>query len=357
MEFPAYVPAAVRAHIATLIEGDEWEPHGWATSLANAESELAGIEGAIETRTRRGEVEYLDSLRKQRADAVKHRDMLAGNVDCLQRLAHDSRMCEAFAVLTREFTKDEQWRGFIYAAWAARMDYGPFRERLKRAAELRDEIAKTSKTLAQLLRQASGVGISNWPAEFFSIPELLRRTDNHEMQGHDLYMWQALRPHVLGDPPRGDIPEGERPHEDGHSASASVIVVREIIEAGNKPETDPAEQGRATLRYAWGKSPPLSALLDTVAEAARGFKPSEYGMIGAAIESRQRSIKTEYLRAFGNLLTDVHHMTLTTAVMQAMATVANVAINLPDDVDVTYDDVRKALARLGGDPLENSEKK
>jgi integrase len=29
MDFPAYVPAAVRAHITTLIEGDSWEPMGF----------------------------------------------------------------------------------------------------------------------------------------------------------------------------------------------------------------------------------------------------------------------------------------------------------------------------------------
>jgi hypothetical protein len=67
-------------------------------------------------------------------------------------------------------------------------------------------------------------------------------------------------------------------------------------------------------------------------------------MIGAAIESRQKSPKTEYLRAFGNLLTDVHNFALTKSIMQAMAIVANVVVNFPD-VDVTYDDVRKALAK------------
>ena len=110
------------------------------------------------------------------------------------------------------------------------------------------------------------------------------------------------------------------------------------------------------LRYAWGTAPDFSELLDTVTKAGRAFKPSESGMIGAAIESRQKSPKTEYLRAFGNLLTDVHNFALTTPIMQAMAIVANVVINLPD-VDVTYDDVRKALAKLGGERLENSGEK
>ena len=42
--------------------------------------------------------------------------------------------------------------------------------------------------------------------------------------------------------------------------------------------------------------------------------------------------------------------------MQAMAIVANVVINLPD-VDVTYDDARKALAVLSPERLENSGEK
>ena len=113
MDFPAYVPAAVRAHITTLIEGDSWEPMGWQESLASAERQLAEIDGKIESCIRWGKDDYLPGLRKDRAEAVAHRDRLAGDVDCLQRLAHDARMRDAFALLTREFTDDKQWRNFI----------------------------------------------------------------------------------------------------------------------------------------------------------------------------------------------------------------------------------------------------
>jgi hypothetical protein len=75
--------------------------------------------------------------------------------------------------------------------------------------------------------------------------------------------------------------------------------------------------------------------------------------IETPIDSRQQSVKAEYLRAFGNLLTEQHGFILTTDIMKAMAIAANVVINSPD-IDVTYDDVRKALAKLGGDSLENS---
>ncbi len=322
MNFPAYVPAPVRAHITALLDGDKREPFGWVSALASAEEQLSKIERAIEGKTQRAEIEYLPSLREQKAEAVKHRDMLANNVECLRRLAHDERMSDAFELLTSEFSNNEHWRGFIYAAWAARMDYKHYRERLERVKKLRDEIADTSKKLAGLLRDISTVCFSYWPSEFFSIPELLRNTDNHEMQDHNLHMWRSMRRHVLGDPPRCDIPESE-PKETGKPTSAPEIeIVRVFLEPGEKPEIDPAEEGRNTLRYAWGAVPNLPALLDTVVKAAREFTPSESGMIGAAIVSRQHSVKTEYLRAFGNLLTDVHHLTLTINIMKAMAIVA-----------------------------------
>ncbi len=353
MDFPAYVPAAVRAHITKLIEGDSWEPMGWAASLASAERQLAEIEGAIETKIRRGENDYLPSLRGQRAEAVAHRDRLAGDVDCLRRLAHDERMRDAFALLTREFIDDQQWRSFIYAAWAARVDFAKYRDRLKRAAELKDEIADAAEMLAKLIHQFSNTGISG-PSELYSIHELLRQTDNHDMHGHNLHMWRAMRPYVLGDLPRRDIPSAQQEEETGEPPT--VEIVRVFLAPEEKAEIDPVEKARNMLRYAWGTAPDLSALLGTMAKAARAFKLSEPGMIGAAIGSRQRSPKTEYLRAFGNLLTDVHKFALTTPIMQAMATVANVVINLPN-VDVTYDDVRKALAKLGGERLENSGEK
>ncbi len=318
MDFPAYVPAAVREHLTHYLEGEsDRSIPGYIEILANADSRLAEIDGVIERCIRRGEEDYLPSLRKQRAEAAEHRDMLARDVDCLRRLADNARMRDAFAFLIREFSDDQQWRSFIHCAWSAKIDFSKYREGRKWATELKAEIADAADGLAGLIRQFSEISISG-PDELYSIPELLRKTDNHDMQGHNLEMWRGMRAHVLGDIPRGGNAGGE------------------------------AEQkARDMLRYAWGTAPDLSELLDTLARAARDFKPVESGFIGAAIESRQRSEKTEYLRAFGNLFTDAHHLTVSTAVMQAMAVVADVVINQPG-VGVTYDDVRKALANLGG---------
>jgi hypothetical protein len=354
MDFPAYVPAAVRTHLINILEGESLRGiPGYSGLLSEANQRLEAIEESLERKVICGEVEDLPDLRRQKVEASSHRDMLAGDVDCLLRLAHDPRMRDSFALLTREFDDDDQWRSFTYAAWAARVDFEKFRNRLRRAAELKGEIANAAETLAKLIHHFSETGVMG-PGEFYSIPELLRKTDNHDMDGHNLHMWQTMRRHILGERPEYDLPARVVTLR-SDDESTSGIQVGTFLDDGVDDIT-PEQKSRNLLSYAWGTAPDLSALLDTVAKAAKGFKPSESGMIGAAIETRQRSVKTEYLRAFGNLLTDVHGFALTKPIMQAMAIVANVVINLPD-VDVTYDDVRKALAKAGRERLENSGEK
>lgn len=338
MHFPAYVPAAVRVHITSLIEGDSYEPHGWAASLANTEESIARIDRDIETYIRRGEDDYLDGLRTQKAEAQAHRDLLAADLECLHRLGSDPRMRDAFALLTAEFTVDQEWRSFIYAAWAARVDFKKHRDRVKRAAELTGKIADAAKSLANLIREFSEFGL-NGPDEFYSIAELLRQTDNHEMQGHNLHMWRSMRQHILGDLPIQDLPETKIVIE---SIDLESLAKISLVQAGEKVAIAPEEVARNNLRYAWGVAPDFPELLDTVAKASLAFSPRESGMIGAAIDSQKHSPKTEYIRAFGNLLTESHGFTLSLPCMKAMKIVANVVINQPE-IDVTYDDVRKAL--------------
>lgn len=345
MNWPSYVPAAVRAYIETLIDGDQPE-QGWAASLTIAKQQLSEIEQEIAARTGRGQSD-LASLRQQKTDTTQHRNMLQNNVDCLLRLGHDHRMREPYALLTREVSDDTQWRGFIYSAWAARMDYASYRERLKRARELKEEIADAADKLGKVLRQFFETGV-NGPGEFYSVRELLRKTDNHELQGRNLYMWRSMRKHVLGDPRRQepapdqqyklDLPLSE---SDRVIESAGVRIYLPhfpLVPSGDRAEPDPL----ADLHYGWTVSPPVSDVVETLSTVARGFDLSEYGTVAAAIDSRKANVRTDYVRAFAHLLTDVHHFTLTTAVRQAMAIVANVVLNLLNS-DVTYDDVRKAL--------------
>ena len=197
MDFLAYVPAAVRTYITALIEGDSWEPMGWQESLASTERELAAIDEAIISCTRKGEDDYLPRLRSDRTEVSERRDMLAGEMDCLRRLGCDERMRDAFASLTREFTDDGQWRSFIYAAWAARVDFAKYRDRFKRVAEMKIKIADTAERLANLIRQFADTGIDG-PSEFYSISELLRQTDNYEMQGYNFRAFKVTGPSRAG---------------------------------------------------------------------------------------------------------------------------------------------------------------
>lgn len=359
MKFPAYVPAAAREYFTSLIDGNEGEQDGLGAALASAEQRLSEIEQAIEVKRRRGEIEYLVSLRRQESETRKHRDALAGEVDCLRRLAHDARMRDAYALLISEVSSDEEVSCIIDSAWSARLDYGDLRERLKQVNEQKEVIACTADKLARELEKFSTTGVVA-PAEFHSVRELLRKTDNDEWWGQNREIWKAMRKHVTGDaekrklkPDRQrelDLPlsesEGERESKQLNQVDINIQFV--------KPGDSVAEQDpQAALRYAWEKAPPVSGLLKTLAQAARDFKAREEGLIGVAIDSRQGSVKADYLRAFAYLLITTYNFSPTNRLMRAMAIIANVAINSPD-VDVTCDDVRKVVAGRVVKPGENS---
>lgn len=314
MDFPAYVPEAVRAYITALLKGDNrLGAHGWMAALDDYGRRIAEIDRQIDESIRLGHKGRLSGLREERKEAVKGRRQLAEDVDCVRRLACDERMRDVYTLLAQEFD-DRHWRNFIYAAWSARVDFAEYRDNRRRAAELSSEIARAAEDLAALLRQFSQTGFYG-PREFHSIEELLRQTDNHD--GRNWYMWRSERHHILGDPPSWGVLDKD----------------------------DPAGRLRKDIRYAWSVAPEFSMLLDTLSDAAREFKPEESGMIGAAIGTRQKNQKTEYLRALAHLLINEHGFTMTPRLMKAMAIVASVAIGSPD-IDVTYDDVRKAVARL-----------
>lgn len=344
MQFPAYVPAAAGRYLAAMIDGTEFRSHGWATSLEECKQEVIEIEQAIERSSARGEVDYLVHLNQQRIKAVEQLRICAGEVNCLRRLIHDDRMRDAYALLTYEIIDDEQWRCFVDAAWAARGDFGDYRERLKKAKEQKMEIADTATKLARQLEEFSQIGITG-PDEFYSVRDLLRKTDS---EGINSQNWKAMRKHVVGDKPQQDrkvekqleldLPLSELERELETEGLINYRLNIQFVSPGDVREQDPL----AGLRYGWEKAPPLSALLKTVAKAGRDFDPTQDGMIGAALVSRQGSVKSEYLRAFAYLLFRRHKFNATTGVMRAMAITSNVVINRPD-VDFTYDDVRKAL--------------
>lgn len=311
MEFPDYVPPAVCTHIERVLEGDKKVPYGWAATLANAESELSKITAQIAANSKNGNSKYLDSLRERKLKSTEDRDMLAKGVGCLQRLATDIRMRDAFSLLTQEFTDPDQWRRFISAAWSAQINYQPYRESVKRAKVINEKIIKTAGKLAQLIHEFEKTGVYG-PSEFHSVSDLLRNTDNHESEDRNLQMWRSMRKHVLGD----------------------------SIGLGESLASDPM----AGVRYGWQVSPSFPALLETVVTVACDFKPRQFGMVDAAVSNRQGNEKNEYLRAFTSQLPERHNFNLTPRVLQAIVIVATVVIDDPQ-FEITLADVQRAIAQ------------
>ena len=339
MDFPEYVPAAVRDYITARLEGDSWEPQGWVASLENAERQLDEIKSKMETAKESGENDdYLGALRIQDRKAQAHRDALAGTVDCLQRLANDERMRKVYDWLAKKKFTDEQQRDFIASAWIAAQEFSRYREQRKIAQQLAGDIAKTAEKLVTLICRFADTGIDNAPCELYSIPELLRQTDGNEM-------WQAMRHLVTGDRPRWDISEAQPEGKDGEPPPP-LEIVRHVIKPGEKPEIDPRDSARNMVCYAWENAPDFSALIGTMAEAARRFGNGNavhvFGTVNAATATRQHNKKTDYLRAVLHKLRECHFPLTSDCApaAPAVATVANVVLN-DDKHDVTADDVRK----------------
>jgi hypothetical protein len=275
----------------------------------------------------------LAELRKRREQKAEDVRQLESEVALIRRLIYDERMKEVYRRLLDTFfgeaEKDHKIDQFLHAAWAARIDYTKYRDRLKQGRNQTEKIAETAERLADLLRRIGETG-QDLPPEFYGVDCLLRETDSTDTRPGSKHIWRSLRRTILGDRP--PMPGG--PYPEGGKCETAVVL--------NPPSIDSDEEIRNTISYAWGMAPDIPAVLDTLADVARRYEPVEGGFIGAALGSRQKSIKTEYLRGFAHRLTDQRRFDLTSPIMHAMAITANVVID-DTDVDVSYDDVRKAV--------------
>ena len=343
MDVPGYVPAAVKMEISSILYGDGQEYGGWEQLLFKQEKELRGIEEKLRLSPKKTLSKYAEELYCKRKENLSLKKTLEHDVLALKRLAYDPRMQEVYAKLTAELKEDNQFRNYISSAWAAKQDYSIYRAQLKQVIHLNSKIGKASDKLAGLIKEINEIGYSFWPSEFFSIPELLRTTDNHKMNDHNLHMWQSMRKYILGD--RRESQEGEVIQPKIQPTDYQDIKI-ELVSPGDDIEIDPEEERRNTLHYAWGAAPPLSSLLDTITKASKGFQPTYDDVIGVAIRSRKANEKTEYIRAFGSILIDRYKFKLTNNLMASIAITANVILN-NENIDVSIDDVRKALANTG----------
>ena len=334
MDFPSFVPNAVRELIAGMLDGDianDWADLGWRGALENSQRELQRLEGLMQSVR---DPEGLNNLRVECAKERANAQGLGENVASLERLALRPEMQSAYSRLVGALGTDTELKAFIRAAWGAHMNYGTFRDRLKEAAEIARKVADAAGTLHDLLRKAEGFG-TYLPGEFFGIRSLLRNTD-HDPEDRNHYMWQRMRHVVLGDRP-DPLPQ-----------NTNVVPIRlevVLVSALDATPLDPEEQARNMLNYAWGTAPDMRHIVATMQRAAQDCVPTETGTIGAAVSSQKRNRKTEYLRGFASLLRNEHHIELTAEIMNAIAVTATVVLN-DAGTDVTYDDVRKVVASI-----------
>lgn len=290
--YPQWVPGEVRVSIQNWLEGRSGR-NNLMKDLAASRARLTRIRKEIRDRGNSKE------LRHQQAE---QEDMVASyerSIETLKSIATDERMKEVWPILQAHFRDDANLGYFVDAAWASNIDYRRFRERTKTAKKNAKKIATQAKKLMELLA-TSLRDYSEWPNEFTSIRALLAGTDGTDPK------WPYLRSGLLG-------------------ATAG-----------------PESHG---TRYAWSTAPKLAECLQTLAAAANGFEPPdfdpEFGLVGAALATRQTSEKTAYIRAFAASLSS-HDIEILPPVKRAMAGTAAVILNHPDLI-VSTDEVSKAL--------------
>jgi hypothetical protein len=238
MDFPTYVPAGARAHISRTLEGNggNWKGVNAFVTEYRAEDNVG---------------DALAGLEREQA--------------CYQRFANDARMRDVYAELCKVFTSDNQYGDFLRSANSADQNFTPYRERLKQAKNVAPKIAAAARELAGLLEQAGKVGGGMAPSEFYSIHTLLDATDNHELDDHNLYMWQSIRGAITGtrrvpvaeravverdnSAPRHTIIAAEGSAEEAErNNSDALIVVLHPVKPG-EAKIDPKDEARNMLGY------------------------------------------------------------------------------------------------------------
>jgi hypothetical protein len=352
MDFPSYVPNAVQRQVSAALDGDSWNPSGWRAALIEADSEQLRLGALLESFS-----EDPDVANNIRIECQKCRDdcnALRQNVACFERLALREEMKGAYENLIAACTTDDQQMAFVRSAWAADMNYPWFREKIKGAKEVARKIADAAGVLSALLRHAHQHG-NYLTGEFSSVRWLLQNT-NHQPGDSDYWMWQHMRHSVLG----GNREDHE---ECSNSAGAKNGVLDappmpvEIKWGGEAPSevapVDPKTERQNELDYVWEKAPDMAQVIDSMQRAALRETPTEREAVGAALVSRKNSRKFEYLRAFASKLQEEYNIELTPEIRAAMAVTATVVLN-DSAIDVTTDDVRKAIASLPSQAAEHS---
>lgn len=314
MEFRSHVPEPVRDWLRRHLE-DQTEPsvEGYLTLLRRAQDRVDEIKGRIERRSAAQETGYLPDLFDRLGEAEEYLAEIRSSTECLERLALDERMGEAYEDLVRVLTDSSKIDSFLFSAWATYQDYSPLRKLRADAAERRKRISSAARTLASEIESYSRTGAGG-PSEIYLLSELMRTTELVVPRDDDAHMWEALRPYILGDVPRN------KGTANGSQAS------------GPKAHRDPSEvRQREFIQYAWKFQPSIPTLLKRLADACDAFREDRTGFINAAIGRRQHNRKREYLRAFLEHYTEKDDGVDVGRLVRAIATTATVILGNPDD--------------------------
>jgi hypothetical protein len=324
MEFCSFVPEAARSYILEIING---EPPRWNGLQRLADKAKERLDQLLQkNQDKVGQGNLLSTVEVEEQSRTKaHYKQLLGDLEAVQRLGTDYQMEPVYKALHKKFNEDEPLRRFLHATWNARIDFLRHKEALERGTVLSKEIAEEAESLGIKIRELTRT-FHDTPLELHSISELLRQTDNNELNGHNHGMWRIHRGVILGDPTI-------EPHTPSPTDEAK----------GEKPSHPTLEElFRRDLRYAWGLAPNFPELLLKIAEIMGNFTPLKHGFVGAGVSSREANEKTAYIRGLHKLLKDEHGFKIDLPIKQAMAAVTLVMLNNPD-IHVTTDDVTKAI--------------
>jgi len=318
MKFCHFVPPAARSYILEMIHG---EPSKWdgLERLANKAKKQFDefLEKKQEKLNQSNKLSDEELQEERRAKA--HYEQRLGDLEAVQRLGTDLQMEPAYKALHKKFREDEQLCRFLHAAWSARINFLRHREALDRAKILSKAIAADAEHLSSKIRDLFKT-FHDTPLELHSISELLRQTDNRQLDARNLEMWRIYRSIILGD---------KRPELEASLSTNKDNGVEPYI-------TSDGELFRRNLKYAWTLAPDFPELLSRIAEVMGEFIPKMHGYVGAGVNLREANEKTTYIRGLYKLLKDEHGFEIDQPIKKAMAAVTTVMLN-KSDIEVSTD--------------------
>lgn len=340
MNFKDFVPKVAQSYLNQLIQGTSDQPG--LSNLVEQLDKLIELEAVNNKNHPKELLEFGDEFfRSSTLSFSKMKQDHLTRIATLTRLGEDNRMKDAYGILLQELSNNEQWNRFLWAAWSADREFKAHKEELKTAQTLAKEIGNTADKLSQLLVEFQSLDLQNRPREFYDVRQLLNITDNTHTLNYHFDRWRNLRPSVIGQ----HYPAVNAIKYDYDESNTDFYLIEEY-QAQLEQEIEFIEknygEAEAKTHLAWCSAPHFSKLLKSLSKAASEYSPAKDEVTNTAIKSRKSVRKTQYIRAFGQMLFADELLPQSKEIKKAISIVANVVLDDPE-IDVSYDDVRKAL--------------